>query len=248
MNCFNIRELQGILKRKFFTDLINTSDFRGLTNQTLIGSRYKQHSSLSNMADMSILYNYGITTSSKSKFYNFRNIYDQKMELFAFNNFKNIFNYSLFEIFSNTVFLLKSNLFFLFELLKVFVLSFKNLSMFLMLDNYTSVINNFFKTLSLNMNLTDLMSFRLTLTSIDAGSELRSSILYKSENINLVDEKVLESQKFSELSNNFRFIRFYNPIISYDYKTGNYIGQWESLYPSLITSYIEVARNIRKAS
>jgi hypothetical protein len=170
------------------------------------------------------------------------------MELFAFNNFKNIFNYSLFEIFSNTVFLLKSNLFFLFELLKVFVLSFKNLSMFLMLDNYTSVINNFFKTLSLNMNLTDLMSFRLTLTSIDAGSELRSSILYKSENINLVDEKVLESQKFSELSNNFRFIRFYNPIISYDYKTGNYIGQWESLYPSLITSYIEVARNIRKAS
>jgi hypothetical protein len=43
-------------------------------------------------------------------------------------------------------------------------------------------------------------------------------------------------------------VRFYNPIISYDYKTGNYIGQWESLYPSLAVSYIEVARNIRKSS
>jgi hypothetical protein len=26
MNCFNIREIQSILKRRFYTDLINTQD------------------------------------------------------------------------------------------------------------------------------------------------------------------------------------------------------------------------------
>ena len=33
MNCFNIRELQGILKRKFFTDIINTHDHKLLNIQ-----------------------------------------------------------------------------------------------------------------------------------------------------------------------------------------------------------------------
>jgi hypothetical protein len=74
MNCFNIRELQGILKRKFFTDLVNTSDFRNLTNQTLIGSRFKQNLNINNVSDMFILYNYGTTISSKSKLSNFTNL------------------------------------------------------------------------------------------------------------------------------------------------------------------------------
>merc|ERR1711981_1487639 len=47
MNCFNIRELQGILKRKFFTDLVTTVDHRTLVNKTLIGARYKTNSNIS---------------------------------------------------------------------------------------------------------------------------------------------------------------------------------------------------------
>jgi hypothetical protein len=52
---------------------------------------------------------------------------------------------------------------------------------------------------------------------------------------------------FLESENLFRFSRFTNPVISYDYKCGNYIGIWDKLYPSLMTSFIEVARGIRKA-
>lgn len=50
----------------------------------------------------------------------------------------------------------------------------------------------------------------------------------------------------SESSQKQRFTRFNNPLINYDYKTGNYIGSWESQYPYLINSFIEVARGIRK--
>jgi hypothetical protein len=50
----------------------------------------------------------------------------------------------------------------------------------------------------------------------------------------------------TESSSRGRFLRFYNPLINYDYKTGNYIGNWESQYPYLINSFIEVARGIRK--
>jgi len=43
MNCFNIRELQSILKRRFFYDLINLHDYRGLLHNSLIDLRYKLH-------------------------------------------------------------------------------------------------------------------------------------------------------------------------------------------------------------
>lgn len=41
MNCFNIREVQSLLKRKFFTDLINTHDSHVLLNKSAIGLRFK---------------------------------------------------------------------------------------------------------------------------------------------------------------------------------------------------------------
>jgi hypothetical protein len=49
-----------------------------------------------------------------------------------------------------------------------------------------------------------------------------------------------------EQSNSQRFTRFSHSLINYDYKTGNYIGNWDKQYPYLINSFIEVARGIRK--
>jgi hypothetical protein len=59
-----------------------------------------------------------------------------------------------------------------------------------------------------------------------------------------------ESNLYSQLesSSNFRNNTFLNPIISYDFKCGHYLGIWDKLYPSLITSFIEQARGIRKSS
>jgi hypothetical protein len=53
---------------------------------------------------------------------------------------------------------------------------------------------------------------------------------------------------FLEKSNKTRYTRFNNLLVNYDYKTGHYIGSWEQQYPYLYSSFIEVARGIRKPS
>jgi hypothetical protein len=71
MNCFNIRELQGILKRKFFTDLVNTSDSHKATESTLISMRHKNNMSNILLYDQSLLYNFDLTNTSKFKNFSF---------------------------------------------------------------------------------------------------------------------------------------------------------------------------------
>jgi hypothetical protein len=67
MNCFNIREIQGILKRKFFTDLVNTSDNRLAMDSTLIGMRHRNNMSNILLYDQSLFYNFDLTNTSKYK-------------------------------------------------------------------------------------------------------------------------------------------------------------------------------------
>jgi hypothetical protein len=67
MNCFNIREIQGILKRKFFTDLVNTSDNRLAMDSTLIGIRHRNNMSNILLYDQSLFYNFDLTNTSKYK-------------------------------------------------------------------------------------------------------------------------------------------------------------------------------------
>jgi hypothetical protein len=67
MNCFNIRELQGILKRRFFTDLVNTSDFRQLMDTSMVGLRFKTNNNIAGTPNSFAFYNFGTTTSAKVK-------------------------------------------------------------------------------------------------------------------------------------------------------------------------------------
>jgi hypothetical protein len=71
MNCFNIRELQGILKRKFFTDLVNTSDSHKAVESTLINLRHKNNMSNILLYDQSLFYNFDLTNTSKFKTFSF---------------------------------------------------------------------------------------------------------------------------------------------------------------------------------
>ena len=41
MNCLNIREVEALLKGRFFPDLVNTKDNRDLLNSTVVGLRFK---------------------------------------------------------------------------------------------------------------------------------------------------------------------------------------------------------------
>jgi hypothetical protein len=75
MNAFNIRELQGILKRKFFNDLVNLTDHREFLQQTLIGLRFKNNNNLAVASDMSLIYNFGTTVNAKAQNTTFENLY-----------------------------------------------------------------------------------------------------------------------------------------------------------------------------
>lgn len=64
MNCFNIREIQSLLKRRFFNDLINSRDHRDLLNQTAVGLRFKTNNIATVRSNIFLFYNYGTNSNS----------------------------------------------------------------------------------------------------------------------------------------------------------------------------------------
>jgi heme/copper-type cytochrome/quinol oxidase subunit 1 len=242
MNCFNIRELQGNLKRKFFTDLVNSNDHRDFLNQSILGMRFKTNNNLAITPDMEAFYNFGTTTTSKAKTFEFVSVYSG-MDNYArniFSDFKNLifsWDVSSLNIFSSLITYIKSSF-----------------SVFTSINMY-SVLT----TLNIPTSFTNLISYNLThfkfslsffnsnTTQNAVSNESQNEVFFSSENLTTVDSSTNSSSSLSEVSNSYRFNRFSNPLISYDYKCGHYLGIWDQLYPSLMTSYIEVARGIRKA-
>ena len=76
MNCFNIREVQALLKRRFFVDLINTHDYHNFLDNTIVGLRYKTNELVNIDHSNFIFYNYGLSLNHRSRSisYNF-NVY-----------------------------------------------------------------------------------------------------------------------------------------------------------------------------
>jgi hypothetical protein len=75
---------------------------------------------------------------------------------------------------------------------------------------------------------------------------LDQSVLYTSNSSTAGGKDFIYSNL--ESSTDVRYNRFSNPVVSYDYKCGHYLGIWDKLFPSLMVSFIEVARGMRKAS
>ena len=263
MNCFNIRELQGILKRKFFTDLFNSNNHHSLLNNSIIGVRFKLNNTFNIEPDIFTFYNLGLTHTNK-----FRSSY-----LYSFYNFymfkENIINYILtFDIFSYFsyfcinyiwIFMVKYSYtdWIFFKNIAIIVQRDYNIKVFfhnfifnilnLSIKSFFSIhyfIYNFKYLFWLNFNL-NFNEFLLKFSYFDLVF-FQKYFNYKSNlfSFNIVNIKF----HFNETVSYQRFLRFNNPLISYDYKCGNYLGIWEQLYPSLILSYIEVGRGIRKSS
>jgi hypothetical protein len=91
MNCFNIRELQGNLKRRFFSDLVNVSDHRDFLDSTMIGLRFKTDNDLNIYHDTLSFHMLGTTNQDKSRTSSFINLYDNNPNL------------SLMSIFNSTI-------------------------------------------------------------------------------------------------------------------------------------------------
>jgi len=98
--------------------------------------------------------------------------------------------------------------------------------------------------LNLNINFSNT-NFYLNSKTLSPIKETSDTVYYKSNSLYTNNKTV--NLLTAEISQNLRFLRSSNPMISYDYKCGNYLGIWESLFPNLILSFIEVARGIRKA-
>jgi hypothetical protein len=67
MNCFNIREVEALLKGRFFPDLINTHDRRVVLNNTTLGLRFKTNNLDSINHNVLLFHQYGILTTNKTR-------------------------------------------------------------------------------------------------------------------------------------------------------------------------------------
>ena len=241
MNCFNIRELQGNLKRKFFSDLINISDHREFLDSTMIGLRFRTNNELNIYHDNLAFHNLGITNESKSRSALLENAYasinnNKVMSLFNTNFSMNNVSAPLLNWFLTT-----------FNLLVNSVANLRNAHFSLVSLISFSTPNQLLSALFNNFNFS-IVSLSNVNSSLDISPNLTTSngaVNFKSTDISSENDNI-----YSQLgsSSNFRNNSFTNPIISYDFKCGHYLGVWDKLYPSLILSFIEVARGVRKSS
>ena len=213
MNCFNIRELQSILKNKFFTDLVNSHDHRELLNQSMIGLRFKQNSNVSLDLDITSFYKYGLHHGNMNKNYRFSsnnaNLSDKSLSNLdilllditntSFTACLSNFTYTAHTIYS--------------ELLSLF---YGFLSPSFISFNF---LNYFFKTFSINFNVNSISQNKFNFSPNNNNVNTNLSTLntsYKLNNDNLT--------MFTESSNSQRITRFNTVFINYDYKTGHYLG------------------------
>jgi heme/copper-type cytochrome/quinol oxidase subunit 1 len=261
MNCFNIRELQGILKRRFFNDLVNSNDHHTLLNESMIGVRFKLNNTHNIEPDIFTFYNFGTTDVSKFKSQNLMSSYnlnffeDKLTNYFMTINFMHylpnlsltfmwnyLINFKLVDwVSSNEVTYLLPRDYNVFLLLHSLVTSTISLT-FNSITNLLNILPNMLTLVSFNMNINFNLPTYSLYTTLSSNS---TSVKFQTSSI--TPNSSTDEDKFSDSTTYGRFLRFSNPLISYDYKCGNYLGIWEQLYPSLILSYIEVARGIRKA-
>lgn len=94
MNCFNIRELQGNLKRRFFADLVNINDHRDFLDSTMIGLRFRTNNEMNVYHDTLTFHNFGTTNEAKSRNSVFTNLYQGGVNTSAMNLFNSTLSIS----------------------------------------------------------------------------------------------------------------------------------------------------------
>jgi hypothetical protein len=208
MNCFNIRELQGVLKRKFFTDLINTNDHRDFLNQSIIGLRFKSNNTLATTPDMEAFFNLGTTSSSKTKSLSFDTVYTN----LNFTNLSLVSYLPQLPTYHATIFYMNS---------VINIIGSLNFHSFFTLTQISTIL----KSITSSNCSIDLHFFKaFFVTNYSYEKKTSSSTNYTTNNLNASSNIDMSNTNFSETSNNVRFTRFNNPLISYDYKCGHYLG------------------------
>jgi hypothetical protein len=212
MNCFNIRELQGTLKRKFFTDLVNSNDHREFLNQSMVGLRFKSNNTLAINPDMINFYNFGTTNTPKAKSQSFLNSY--------FNTYSTTYNSS--NNFSYTLLPLLGTIF---EAAQAYLSGFLQIITSLNFQSILSLPGSVLVSLTTtSYNLNVLPRSTNYGTYFSASAHATTDVHFSSENLTNTSSQDLSLNSMSENSAGYRFNRFSNALISYDYKCGHYLG------------------------
>jgi hypothetical protein len=138
MNCFNIRELQGVLKRKFFVDLFNSHDHRTLLNTSMLGLKFKLNNTENLSLDTPLFYGWGLLANNNLRLVHF-NMYLDQPRTFITNSTDAYFLQFLQGFFTPTSSSVLTN--FNYSYFKYFVTSFFN---FFTYFNFTFLLHSFF--------------------------------------------------------------------------------------------------------
>lgn len=91
MNCFNIREVEALLKGRFFPDLVNTHDHRFLVVTSTLGLRFKTNN-LDTLNHATLLFHqYGLQNTTQNRYSYFSNSFKAlptSYEFFSANSHK----------------------------------------------------------------------------------------------------------------------------------------------------------------
>ena len=253
MNCFNIRELQGILKRRFFTDMVNSHDHRDILSSSMIAAKFKLNSSENINLDTTLFYNWGLLSGGSNKFTAFnttlfgseRNVLSS-WDLFLVNLSKPFLGISSF--FNYGAYAFNSLVFICLKLTNI--LCRPDLFLFSSLSSLTgiffgSLFSTTLTTLTINFSTLSMYTTQPTTAPNSAERTMPVQSFY-SKDTDM--PKYYDEFLFLENASSQRVTRFSNLLVNYDYKTGHYLGTWDKLYPQLMLSFIEVSRGIRKPS
>jgi hypothetical protein len=232
MNCFNIRELQGILKRRFFTDLVNTNDFRTLLDESMVGLRFKVSDQHAFTPNTPLFYNYGLTLDQNTKVGYLSTSAETLYSSSTITPTSVMFNGVLMgrellaahSCASYTHTFVSNLARILFELPTLLFSTSHPYSLL----SFTFSFNHLNSLLSANLPNSSISALITQLPPSFDYSESNKPVttkpsIFTADSVPSIGAATTAESSFSEKSD-FRFTRFTNSLIQYDYKCGNYIG------------------------
>ena len=235
LNCFNMRQLDTVLRRQFFTDFFSTGDHKQLMGDTLLGLRFKLNQLENTHPDSYSFFNYGTTSNTSTKY---TPLYIDRLYDFVRLPVLTKYTFNLEFVYN---FLREVNFpsLTLLNLYNSLNYSVANLLLPATLTN-TGLLTTISKTITLNQNLpinvttAQNLKPQVTLEVEETTFSLKSTnTITQATNLSLLTD--------SDTSG--RFPRFTNPMVEYEYRKGTYFTVWADRFPSLMTSLIELGRN-----
>jgi len=143
MNCFNIREVEALLKGRFFPDLINSHDHKFLLNNSIIGLRFKTNNLDFINSNLLVFFKYGLFTTNikRTNSLFFKNSYNLNEYFFLNSAASSNFLFSKLNDIIFTYFVLPASLFLDFYIFIIELFSSNQNRELLGINGYLSLID-----------------------------------------------------------------------------------------------------------